>query len=271
MLENIQCEQHPNLEYFIYKSIILNNLYGVDIMREAVEIAKLRLFLKLVATVEADYKKKNLGLEPLPDIDFNIRAGNSLIGFSTLKEAIAAVNERDSQGQTGLVFTEELNVINAIKEQAKVSSMAFERFKNYQQVFNSDIGGFKKVKTDLQERISKLNETLNFYLAFQKGIESTQTTKYEKWLAASRPFHWFAEFYYIINNKGGFNIIIGNPPYVELKKIDYDLAHFKNGYSNLYTYCIERSCQIISSKGCFSMIVPTSLIGLDETKKTLVL
>ena len=55
-------------------------------MKEAVEIAKLRLFLKLVATVDADYRKPNLGLEPLPDIDFNIRAGNSLIGFATETE-----------------------------------------------------------------------------------------------------------------------------------------------------------------------------------------
>jgi len=61
-------------------------LYGVDIMKEAVEIAKLRLFLKLVATVEADYKRPNLGLEPLPDIDFNIRSGNTLIGYATKKE-----------------------------------------------------------------------------------------------------------------------------------------------------------------------------------------
>ncbi len=43
---------HPNRRYFILKSIIVNNLYGVDIMEEAVEICKLRLFLKLVAQVE---------------------------------------------------------------------------------------------------------------------------------------------------------------------------------------------------------------------------
>ena len=55
----------------------------MSIMKEAVEIAKLRLFLKLVATVEANYSKPNLGLEPLPDIDFNIRAGNTLIGYAT--------------------------------------------------------------------------------------------------------------------------------------------------------------------------------------------
>jgi hypothetical protein len=68
--------RHPNQRYFIFKSIIVDNLYGVDIMHEAVEIAKLRLFLKLVSLVEQGSQ-----IEPLPDIDFNIRAGNTLVGF----------------------------------------------------------------------------------------------------------------------------------------------------------------------------------------------
>ncbi|MFI5275113.1 MAG: DNA methyltransferase, partial [Ktedonobacterales bacterium] len=76
--------QHPNRHYFIRKAIILNNLYGVDIMEEAVEIAKLRLFLTLVSQVN-DARD----LEPLPDIDFNIRAGNTLVGFATYAEAEA--------------------------------------------------------------------------------------------------------------------------------------------------------------------------------------
>ena len=67
--------RHPNATYFILKSIIVRNLYGVDLMEEAVEICKLRLFLKLVSQVE-----KVDQLEPLPDIDFNIRAGNTLVG-----------------------------------------------------------------------------------------------------------------------------------------------------------------------------------------------
>ncbi|MGI6458016.1 MAG: DNA methyltransferase [bacterium] len=65
-----EMERHPNRRYFILKSIIINNLYGVDIMEEAVEICKLRLFLKLAAQVENKDR-----IEPLPDIDFNIRAG----------------------------------------------------------------------------------------------------------------------------------------------------------------------------------------------------
>ena len=63
-------EGHASERYFILKPIIIGNLYGVDIMEEAVEICKLRLFLKLVAQVE---KKEDI--EPLPDIDFNVRSG----------------------------------------------------------------------------------------------------------------------------------------------------------------------------------------------------
>jgi hypothetical protein len=77
---------HPNRRYFIFKSMILNNLFGVDIIEEAVEICKLRLFLKLAAQVEPDTAQHNLAIEPLPDIDFNIRAGNTLVGYANYDE-----------------------------------------------------------------------------------------------------------------------------------------------------------------------------------------
>src|SRR5207237_5609063 len=84
-------QQHPNRRYFILKSIIVNNLYGVDIMEEAIEICKLRLFLKLAAQIEMNISKPNYGLEPLPDIDFNIRTGNTLVGFATYAEVQKAI------------------------------------------------------------------------------------------------------------------------------------------------------------------------------------
>ncbi|MBE0499996.1 MAG: ATP-binding protein, partial [Desulfuromonadales bacterium] len=68
--------EHKSINYFIKKKIITDNLYGVDIMEEATEIAKLRLFLALVAAAQSVDE-----LEPLPNIDFNILAGNSLIGL----------------------------------------------------------------------------------------------------------------------------------------------------------------------------------------------
>lgn len=80
-----QIGRHPSERYFILKSIIIHNLFGVDIMEEAVEICKLRLFLKLVAQVESVDQ-----IEPLPDLDFNIRAGNTLVGYVKLDEIRSA-------------------------------------------------------------------------------------------------------------------------------------------------------------------------------------
>ena len=77
-------DAHPNRRYFVLKSIILNNFY-------AVKICKLRLFLKLAAQVEPDAARDNLGIEPLPDIDFNIRAGNTLVGYATYDEVKRAI------------------------------------------------------------------------------------------------------------------------------------------------------------------------------------
>jgi len=68
--------KHPSLAYFVKKRIITDNLYGVDIMEEATEITKLRLFLALLSSA-----KEVEELEPLPNIDFNIMVGNSLIGL----------------------------------------------------------------------------------------------------------------------------------------------------------------------------------------------
>lgn len=74
-LEGVRRE-HPSVAYYLKKRIITDNLYGVDIMAEATDIARLRLFLALVASAQTEDQ-----LEPLPNIDFNILAGNSLIGL----------------------------------------------------------------------------------------------------------------------------------------------------------------------------------------------
>lgn len=83
---------HPNRSFFIIKSAILNNLYGVDIMKEAVEVCKLRLFLKLAAQVE-----RIEDVEPLPDIDFNFRSGNTLIGFLSKEDLDESVSSGGRQ------------------------------------------------------------------------------------------------------------------------------------------------------------------------------
>ena len=70
--------RHPSPKYVLLKTIGLENIYGVDIMAEAIEIARLRLFLSLVARLQHRNE-----IEPLPDLDMNIKVGNILVGCST--------------------------------------------------------------------------------------------------------------------------------------------------------------------------------------------
>lgn len=262
--------RHPSREYFIHKKIIVNNLYGVDLMREAVEIAKLRLFLKLMSTVQPDRRRPNLGLEPLPDVDFNLRAGNSLVGFATLAETIDAINQRDlpvgAQGR--LVFGEELEVIAAVREKAELIGMAYSRFKD-SQLLLPDGKGLKNAKAELNLRLRNLSATLDEYLAYQYGIHATQEKKkYLDWKNSHQPFHWWAEFYEVLYDEEGrfrgFDVVIGNPPYVQNTQISYAIGHFKTSKcGNLYPIVMERSISLTSDNGYKGFIVPVSSVSTD--------
>jgi hypothetical protein len=123
-LEEIKNKYRSNIQYFIYKSIILRNLYGVDIMTEATEIAKLRLFLKMVAVVEANRRLPNLGLDPLPDIDFNIRCGNTLVGYASEEEVMKGAAFTD-------MFTAQ-EFRDKVELELEKVSMAYNHFRTQQ-------------------------------------------------------------------------------------------------------------------------------------------
>ena len=251
-LLEIHHKYRSNIQYFIYKSIILRNLYGVDIMVEATEIAKLRLFLKMVAVVEVDKRNSNMGLDPLPDIDFNIRCGNTLVGYATQKEL------EDGIAYTDFFTAQEFR--GKVNEQMKEVSVTYEVFKKAQLVQTEDLASFKKAKHDLKVRLSKLNELLNH----QMYGSVSGTMNYESWLRSHQPFHWLAEFYDIINGNGGFDVIIGNPPYVEYNTVNYKIKFASNSYSNLYAYCLERCAQIERISSFNGLIVPMSVTSIRE-------
>lgn len=260
--------QHPNRRYFILKSIILNNLFGVDIMEEATEICKLRLFLKLVAQVDSVDK-----IEPLPDIDFNIRAGNTLVGFATrdeVKEAITS-SEAGKQKQGKLQFGEYVETLKKLEEKAQGVEQLFNLFREQQ----TELGGVVTLsdKQALINRLKELEDELDRYLAFEYGINQgniRDIKEYEKrftqWRESHQPFHWFIEFYGIMK-EGGFDVIIGNPPYVEYKKVKGQ--YLVKGYQterceNLYAYVIERNNRLLLNTGRTGMIVPHSAICTDR-------
>jgi hypothetical protein len=252
-LEQMESDIHPSKNYFIYKSIILNNLYGVDIMKEAVETAKLRLFLKLVSTAEPNYRADNIGIEPLPDIDFNIKAGNTLIGYATENEVQDALHG-NLMGLTKISET-----MGAMLQLSK----AVSRYKQLQ-LGEGDYRAddFKDAKVDLSARQAKLRVTLDKLLRENDyGDDVTD----EIWQNSYQPFHWVSEFYSIIAGNGGFDVVIGNPPYVEKRTVTYEVRGYATeSTNNLYAYVLER-CECISHEGTMNgYIIPVTSFSTEK-------
>jgi hypothetical protein len=207
-------EPHPGRGYFVLKSILVRSLYGVDLRKEAVEICKLRLFLKLLGRVPCAGQ-----LQPLPDLDCNIRAGNTLVGFARPDGVRGTLQGRPGDTRAGA-----------------------------------------DLRRDLDRR-----------LALEYGIDpDRQPRAYRGWLGKHQPFHWFAEFPGVMS-RGGFDVILGNPPYVEYRLVRgaYRLppGRFETERAeNLYAPCMERSARLAGPAARFGMIVPAGLLGLDEVR-----
>src|SRR5439155_13419460 len=148
ILDQAAC--HPNEDYFIFKSIVVHNLYGVDIMEEAVEICKLRLFLKLAAQLEPGQE-----IEPLPDIDFNIRAGNTLVGYASRSEVRRCMTQF-GDGQMRLGVEDELQSYGRFEEAAENVDKAFQLFQKMQDSYGMSALEFRKQKHHLLERLQML-------------------------------------------------------------------------------------------------------------------
>ena len=238
--------QHPSERYFVLKSIVIDNLYGVDIMEEAVEICKLRLFLKLVAQLE-NYEQ----IEPLPDIDFNVRPGNTLVGFTSMQE-VQDTLESDVVS---------LGSLPAIKESAEIADRAFRQFRAMQTERHLDAAAFAESKTTLRHRLNELGKKLDTFLADDYGIRRNQKGALEKWQRSHQPFHWLVEFYGIME-RGGFDVVIGNPPYIASAKVrqTYDAKNLEcRPCPDVYAWVLERCQMLLRRGGRTGMIVPLSL------------
>ncbi len=271
ILERVK--QHPSRTYFIYKSIVIHNLYGVDIMEEATEICKLRLFLKLVSQVE-----RFDDIEPLPDIDFNIRAGNTLVGFASYEETKQAIEGKVvGKGEAGdeAVFQNQMifdDRLERIEQRAQDVERAFEQFRKLQTRQDLDSAALAAHKQQLQQMLETLRAELDGYLASEYGVDRNSISKTEEydtrfaqWQQSHQPFHWWVEFYGIMK-RGGYDVIIGNPPYVEYGTIvqGYRLLNYATlACGNLYAFTMERAAHLVAGGGRFGMIVPASASCTD--------
>ena len=265
------------------QTIIENCLFGVDINPNSVKICRLRLWIELLKNA---YYKNESELETLPNIDINIKCGNSLISRfeldADLKKAlksskwtidsyrIAVDTYRNAQNKEQKRAMEKLidDIKNDFRSEISLNDPKVKRFNKLQ----GEIFGMtnqtqmfeltKREKTAWNKKLKKLTEDSK---KLESIIEEIKNNKiYEE------AFEWRFEFPEVLDDNGdfvGFDAIIGNPPYVAVSGIpkdqrEYIFSFYKNASSriDLFGLFTEFGLSLLSSKGLLTYIIPMQLL-----------
>ena len=273
------------------QTIIENCLFGVDINSNSVKICRLRLWIELLKNA---YYKNSTELETLPNIDINIKCGNSLVSRfaidADLKQALKkskwtidsyriavdtyrnAESKEQKREMERLIadiksdFRSEISLNDPkVKKLRKLSSDLYQ-MTNQGQLFEMS----KKEKADWNKKVTQLTEEIK---KLEAEIEEIKANK-----IFENAFEWRFEFPEVLNDEGdfvGFDVVIGNPPYVNFRDIknisekNYFLSQFKVSeyQSDLFILFVELAFSILRKKGEFAFIIPNSITNnLNNSK-----
>lgn len=229
VLSDTEDSQRDEFIYSLKLQTILNSIYGCDIQPMAVELSRLRCWLSLTINEVVDRKKQNWGIASLPNLDFKFVCVDTLIGLPVMIE--------DSFG---------------------TSSEDFKRLKNLRtEFFTASATQKALLEKDFKE--------LQKIIAEKHKEWSTKNTAVVAMLVNWNPFNiertdWFDPFW-MFGVTDNFDVIIGNPPFVEHKKLTEFRARIKDlkyetqsGTADLYIYFYERSIKLLKQNGIFAFI-----------------
>lgn len=263
LMEIRQIVGHPHKNNYELKNEILSkNIYGVDVMPMAVEIARLRAWLSLI--LEADYKpadrKNNFGIAALPNLDFKFVCANSLID-SGYDEFTSKLEEGYSKN----------NLVKSLNEYIK----------RLQEIRNEyfDPQGNKDKKKQLQDEFFKIKSNIkNDFTSIRKTWNlGNFLDRIDDWnpFDDSKPSSFFSPGW-MFGISDGFDIVIGNPPYVQLQKdagklnAMYEKQSFETfeRTGDIYSLFYEKGIQLLKNKGHLTFITSNKWMRAGYGKRT---
>ena len=267
------------------QTIIENCLFGVDINPNSVKICRLRLWIELLKNAYYKTASNYTELETLPNIDINIKCGNSLISRFALdadlrvalnksnysieiyRNAVQTYRNAENREQK----REMTRLINDIKGNLKTTlglsdpnKTKLRRLQGEVENLENQTSLFEETKAEKKAREKKIAKLNNEIDKLRVEIEDIESGK-----IYDNAFEWRFEFPEVLNNDGvfvGFDVVIGNPPYFSLSKIKdkYQIAYFENKYqtytkgSDIYCLFYEQGNCILRKQGFLNYITSNS-------------
>ena len=251
--------------YDLKRNAIEKSIYGVDIDPGAVEIAKLRFWLSLVVDEE-----NTANIKPLPNLDYKIMQGNSLITSYEGIDFDEIVANQPTEKQLDLFASKSEKITEKIsqKQHEFLKTPYATKKREIKQEIEDLI--IELVKTKFEEKAEKEGKSKDFY---EEKIRNFAQNK------GNRDFFPWQLFFADAFDNGGFDIVIGNPPYVQLQKFKgdpvqklYKDAGFKVHDSNGDIYCLfyEKGIDILRKNGCLCYITSNKWMraGYGEKLRT---
>ena len=219
--------------------LIQNSIFGIDIQPVACQIAKLRFFISLAIEQEPEQNAKNFGIKPLPNLETRFIAANTLIGLN--KQGTLTSN--------------------------KARDLEQELRDNREQHFHATT---RQRKRACKQKDEKLRAELATELK-RFGMPADDAEKIAKWdpYDQNATADWFnPELMFGLMD--GFDVVIGNPPYISHDKISKQLkAKIKNHYqsyqpfADIYCYFIEKALELQNKRGILSFITSNSYLRAE--------
>lgn len=248
----------PSSRAALKREIIENNVYGVDIEKGAIDIARLRFWLSIV--VDSDEP------EPLPNFDYKFMQGNSLI------ESFEGVDLSSMMSNDGQHSSLGKGRQKAGANQLGIEFVSTDTKRNLQLMLREYFSLTDHVKKAEARR--EINDSVKNYIRHQDLRPEAVARLASLDPSANQEFFLWHTWFKDIFDKGGFDIVIGNPPYVQMKKGYVDRNKFPysegkdKGKQNLYKLFVEHSYNILANNGICSLITQSSLMCDSSSQYT---